>query len=117
MADIENLTDLFVQTLRRTYDAEQRLTKALPELRDAASSPDLKAAFQAHLEETEAHADRLDRVFEFFNQKPNADTNHTVKGAIKDGESAVKLKGDPAVKDAALIAAAQVTEHIEIAEY
>jgi ferritin-like metal-binding protein YciE len=117
MADIENLTDLFIQKLRRIYDAEQRLVKALPDLRDAASSPDLRAAFQAHFEETEAHVDRLVQVFGFFNQKPDADTYHSIKGAIKDGDDALTLDTEPAVKDAALIAAAQDAEHIEIAAY
>jgi ferritin-like metal-binding protein YciE len=117
MADIENLTDLFLQKLRRVYDAEQRLTEALPELRGAASSPDLKAAFQAHFEETEAHVDRLERVFGFFNKKPDADTCHSIKGAIKDGNDAIKLDAEPAVKDAALIAAAQDAEHLEMAFY
>jgi ferritin-like metal-binding protein YciE len=117
MADIENLRDLFLQKLRRTYDAERRLVKALPELRDAASSHDLKAAFQAHFEETEAHVDRVERVFELFSEKPDADTCHSIKGAIKDGEDAVKLDAHPAVKDAALISAAQDAEHIEIAMY
>jgi ferritin-like metal-binding protein YciE len=117
MADIENLTDLFIQKLRRVYDAEQRLMKTLTQLRDAASSKDLRAAFQAHFEETEAHVDRLQQVFGFFNEKPNADTCHSIKGAIKDGDEAIRLDADPAVKDAALIASAQDAEHIEIASY
>jgi ferritin-like metal-binding protein YciE len=117
MADVENLTDLFIHKLRRVYDAEKRLIKALPALHDAASSPDLKAAFQTHLEETEAQLDRLDRVFGLFNEKPDADTFHAIKGAIKDGEDAVTLDAEAAVKDAALIAAAQDAEHIEIASY
>jgi ferritin-like metal-binding protein YciE len=117
MADIKNLTDLFIQKLRHAYDAELRLMKALTQLRDAASSPDLKAAFQTHFEETEAHVDRVERVFGFFNTKPDAATSHSIKGAIKDGGDAVKLDAEPAVKDAALIAAAQDAEHFEIASY
>src|ERR1700704_2032147 len=118
MADIENLSDLFNGKLRRIYDAEQRLVKALPKLRDAASSADLRAAFQAHFEETEAHVDRLEQVFGFFNEKPAPPPCHSIKGAIKDGDDAIALDADePAVKDAALIAAAQHAEHIEIAMY
>ena len=117
MADVENLTDLFIEKLRRLYDGEQRLAKALPKMRDAASSPELRAAFHAHLEETEGHIDRLDRVFEFFATEPGGDTSNIIKGAIKDGDAAIKLDASPAVRDAALIAAAQGAEHIEIAEY
>ena len=74
MPDVNNLSDLFVRTLRRIYDAEQRLTKALPKLEKSASSPELKQAFQKHLKETETHLERLDRLFGLFDQKPNADT-------------------------------------------
>jgi ferritin-like metal-binding protein YciE len=117
MADIKNLTDLFIHKLHRVYDAEERLMKALRQLRDAASSPELKAAFQSHFEETEAHVDRLEQVFGLFNEKPDVDTCHSIKGVIKDGTEAMKLDAEPAVKDAALIAAAQEAEHIEIASY
>lgn len=117
MADARNLNDLFILKLRRTYDAEQRLTKALPELVNAASSSELKRALQTHLEETETHVDRLDQVFGLFDEKPNADTCEAMKGIIKDGQDILKLDADPAVKDAGLIAAAQDAEHHEIASY
>src|SRR2546428_13940749 len=75
MPDVKNLNDLFVRTLRRIYDAEQRLTKALPKLEKSASSPELKQAFQKHLKETETHVERLHQLFGLFDQKPNADTS------------------------------------------
>ena len=116
MADPKDLTGLFVKKLRHVYDAEQRLTKALPKMEKAASSPDLKQAFSAHLSETETHVERLDRLFGFFDQKPNADTDDPIKGIISAGESVAGIDSD-AVRDAALIAAAQAAEHYEIAEY
>jgi ferritin-like metal-binding protein YciE len=99
------------------YDAEQRLTKALPKLEKAASSPELKAAFQAHFEETETHVERLDQVFGLFGVKPDADACEAIKGIIKDGDDAIDMKADPNVRDAALIAAAQEAEHFEMADY
>jgi ferritin-like metal-binding protein YciE len=117
MADANNLTDILILNLRKIYDAEQRLTKALPELAEAASSPELQTAFRTHLEETEAHVDRLEQVFGFFHQTPKADTCDSVKGIIKDGNDAIGLDVEGAVKDAALIAAAQEAEHFEIAAY
>lgn len=117
MAELKNLHDLFVHELRRMYDAEQQLTKALPKLTEAASSTDLKHAFTAHFEETEAHVDRLDQVFGLFDEKPKAETCEGMKGLIKDGEDVLELDADPAVKDAGLIAAAQEAEHFEIAAY
>jgi ferritin-like metal-binding protein YciE len=107
---------LFVKKLRHVYDTEQRLTKALSRMEKAASSPDLKQAFSAHLTETETHIERLERLFGFFDEKPNADADDPIKGIISAGEDVSKLDSD-AVRDAALIAAAQAAEHYEMAEY
>jgi ferritin-like metal-binding protein YciE len=116
MADPKDLSGLFVKKLRSLYDNEQRLTKALPKMEKAASSPELKQAFASHLTETETHVERLERLFGLFDQKPNADTNDAIKGIISAGDDVTGLDSD-AVRDAALIAAAQAAEHYEIAEY
>jgi ferritin-like metal-binding protein YciE len=89
--------------LRDTYDAEMRLTKALPKLAKAASSPDLRAAFEAHLEETRGHVDRLEDIF--------ASLEETVRGTHCEGIA------DNATMDACLIAAGQRAEHYQIAAY
>jgi ferritin-like metal-binding protein YciE len=117
MAEISNLDDVFMLTLRRVYDAEMRLTKALPKLAKSASSPMLKQTFERHLEETETHVKRVEQIFGLFSQRPNADTDDAVKGIVKTGDDVIKLNGDGPVKDAALIAAAQEAEHYEIAAY
>ncbi len=117
MTNVKTLNELFVHKLRRVYDAEQRLIKALPKLVEAASSPELKAALQLHFEETEVHVERLDRVFGWFDEKPKADTCDGMKGIIKDGDHAMDLDAEPEVRDAGLIASAQDAEHWEIAAY
>jgi ferritin-like metal-binding protein YciE len=117
MAYAKSLKDLFIPNLRRLYDAEQRLVKALPKLRQAATSEELKHAFQTHLEETQVHVDRLDRIFALFDEKPKGQTCESIKGILEDGEYARDLDAEDAVRDAALIAAAQEAEHFEIAAY
>ena len=75
MADPKSLRDLLVQKLRYMYDAEQRLVKALPDLADAATSPDLKQALMLHLQETETHVDRIQQLFGLFGEEADADTS------------------------------------------
>ena len=116
MAEPKDLNGLFIKKLRHLYDTEQRLTKALPKMEKAASSPDLKQAFASHLSETETHVERIERLFGLFDQKPNADSNDAIKGIISVGDDVSGLDSD-VVRDAALIAAAQTAEHYEIAEY
>ena len=113
----DDLGDLYHDQLQDLYDAEQRLTKAIPKMRDAAHSPQLKQGFEAHLAETERQIERLEKCFELFGKTPKAKTCEAIKGLIAEGDEMAGAKGDPDVKDAALIAAAQRVEHYEMAGY
>jgi ferritin-like metal-binding protein YciE len=111
------LQDLFVAQLEDIYDAENRLTEALPKMRDAATSPPLKNAFDSHLEETRGHVRRLQQIFTQLGLEPSRETCPAMKGLIKEGQEMIDAKGDPSVRDAALIAAGQRVEHYEMAGY
>jgi ferritin-like metal-binding protein YciE len=117
MAEQNSLHDLFIEQLRRAYDAEQRLAAALPDLRDASHSEELKHAFQTHLEETQLHVSRLEQIFEWCGEKPKTQKCRSIEGILADGKHVRKLDAEAAVRDAALIAAAQEAEHIEMALY
>lgn len=117
MASAKSLHDLFIENLRRAYDTEKRLVKALPKLRDAATLADLRHALQTHFEETVVQVDRLDQVFGWFGEKPKTQDCESIKGILDDSKHAMDLDADPDVRDAALIAAAQEAEHFEIALY
>ncbi len=115
--ELTNLQDLFVEQLQDLYDAENRLVDALPKMLDAATDKQLKAAFKDHLKETKQHVSRLETAFQQLGCDAKRESCEAMKGLIKEGEKMVDAKGDPAVKDAALIAAAQRVEHYEMAGY
>ncbi len=115
--ELNSLDDLFLNQIEDLYDAENRLTKALPKMADAAHSSQLKQAFQQHLTETQGHVSRLETIFRELNVEPKRETCEAMKGLIAEGEEIVRAKGDPDVKDAAIIAAAQRVEHYEISGY
>ncbi|HVU11727.1 MAG TPA: ferritin-like domain-containing protein [Phototrophicaceae bacterium] len=117
MAKLENLNDLLVEQLEDLYDAENQLTRALPKMAQAASSPDLKNAFNTHLTETKGHVQRLEQVFRTLGKKAERKTCKAMQGLIAEGDETIQENGDPEVKDAALIAAAQRVEHYEMAGY
>jgi ferritin-like metal-binding protein YciE len=116
-AALNTFDDLFVEQLQDLYDAEQRITKALPKMAAAAHDPALRSAFEEHLRQTENQVTRLEKVFQSIGQSTKNKTCEGVKGIIEEGEEIVSGKGDPDVKDAGLIAAAQRVEHYEIAAY
>ncbi|MCB4919626.1 DUF892 family protein [Brucella intermedia] len=94
MAKEKPLEDLFHDTLKDIYYAERKILKALPKMKRAAQSEDLKAAFEKHREETEGHVERLVQVFEIMEEFK-----------------------DTAALDAGLISSAQAVEHYEITRY
>ena len=114
---MKTLKDLFWTEVKDVYDAEHQLTKALPKMAKAAASAELKAAFEAHLQQTEGHITRLESVFELLDRKPTRKSCVAMKGLVEEGSEVMEEDGDEAVKDAALIGAAQRVEHYEIAAY
>jgi ferritin-like metal-binding protein YciE len=112
-----NLNDLLVHELGDLYDAEYRLTEALPKMAEAASSQQLKSAFQDHLRETEQHVHRLEQVFDRIGCSAKRETCPAMKGLIAEGEQMISATGNDKVRDAGLIGAAQRVEHYEIAAY
>jgi len=114
---INSMEDLFVDQLRDLYNAEEQLIQALPQMAQAASSSDLKTGLQQHLEQTRNHKQRLDRVFSDLGRSASGQKCEAMEGLIKEGQEALQISGDPLVKDAAIIAAAQRVEHYEMAGY
>jgi ferritin-like metal-binding protein YciE len=97
--------------------AEKQLVRALPRLAKAASSPELTMALTNHLNETERQVQRLERVFRELDETPRTKVCRGMAGLIEEGKEILEQKGEGAVVDAALIAAAQRVEHYEIAAY
>lgn len=116
-SEYNSLDDLFLEQIEDLYDAEQRLLDALPKMADAASNSRLKDAFSEHHRQTENHVRRLKNVFQMLGKEPTRETCEGMKGLVEEGEEMIDAKGDKAVKDAGLIAAAQRVEHYEIAGY
>ena len=114
---LESVQGLFLDELRDLYDAENQLLKALPKMAEAATTPALKTAFSQHWEQTKAHVARLDRAFRELDAKASGETCEAMKGLVREGEQFIEAKGEPAVRDAGLIGAAQRVEHYEMAGY
>ena len=117
MAETGTLHDAFIDELRDTYDAERQLTKALPKLAKAATSPPLREAFESHLEETQGQIERLERIFESLDEKVRGKHCDGIAGIIEEGKSIMEEDFDETTMDACLIAAAQRAEHYEMAAY
>jgi ferritin-like metal-binding protein YciE len=114
---LNSLQDVFVEQLADLRSAEQQLVEALPKVARAASSDELRSAFEQHLEETRGHLGRLEEIFGRIETPAPAEHCEGMEGLIKEGEEVIGMSGDPMAKDAALIAAAQRIEHYEIAAY
>lgn len=113
----KTLEDLFHDTLKDVYYAEREILKKLPELAEAATSDELRAAFEQHSRETKSQVARLEQVFALLGARPHSKRCDGIRGILTEGDSMMKeFKGTPAL-DAALISSAQAVEHNEITRY
>jgi ferritin-like metal-binding protein YciE len=117
MAETGTLHDAFIDELRDLYDAERQLTKALAKLAKAATSPPLREAFTAHLEETQGQIGRLAQAFESLDEKARGKHCAGIAGIIDEGKAIMEEDFDDTTMDACLIAAGQRAEHYEMAAY
>ena len=114
---MQSLHDLFVNELRDLLSAENQILKALPKMAKAASSEELRMGFEEHLEQTKGQVERLQKVFEEIDMAPRAKKCKAMEGLLEEGAEILEMNAEDAVRDAAMIAAAQKVEHYEIAAY
>lgn len=113
----ETLHDAFIEELQDAYDAEKQLTKALPKMAKAATSPQLRAAFESHLQETRGQIDRLEQAFQSLDAKIKGKHCDGIAGIIEEGSAVMGEDFEDVTMDACLIASGQRAEHYEMAAY
>lgn len=113
----KTVKDLFIHSLSDVYSAEKQLTKALPKLARASTSPELKALFEKHLEETHGQVARIDQVVESCGIKLKRIKCAAMEGLVEEGGEVIDEMEKGPILDLALIGAAQKVEHYEIATY
>ncbi|WP_369942859.1 ferritin-like domain-containing protein [Xanthomonas medicagonis] len=114
---IKTIDELFLHELSDIYSAEKQLTKALPKLARAATNPALRAAFEAHLEETQGQVERIDQIVEILDLRLKRIKCAAMEGLVEEGKEVIDSIEAGPVRDAALIGGAQKVEHYEIASY
>ncbi|MCO4858910.1 ferritin-like domain-containing protein [Herbaspirillum sp. WGmk3] len=114
---VKTLKDLFIHSLSDVYSAEKQLTRALPRLARAATTPELRQAFEQHLEETQGQIERIDRLVETSELRLKRIKCVAMEGLVEEGREQIDEIEKGPVLDAALIGAAQKVEHYEIATY
>jgi len=114
---LESLHDLLADELKDLYNAETQLTKALPKMAKAVASDELRTAIEGHLQETEKQVERLENIFQQLEMPAKGKKCKAMAGLIEEGKEIMAMDGEDAVRDAAIIGAAQKVEHYEIAGY
>lgn len=114
---VKTVQDLFVEELRDIYHAEKQILKALPKMAKAASNPELRQAFELHLEQTKGQIERLEQVFEELDVAKRGKRCEAMEGLIEEARSTMEEIEDKSVLDVGMIINAQKVEHYEIAGY
>ena len=111
------LYEVYVDQLKDMYSAEKQLMEALPEMAEAASTPELQQAFEGHLEVTASQFKKVQEILDALEENPTSTVCRAMEGLIAEGREIIKKEGTPKARDVALILAAQKVEHYEIATY
>ncbi|MCC6737089.1 MAG: ferritin-like domain-containing protein [Bauldia sp.] len=114
---MKTLNDLFVHFLRDIYFAEKQVLKTLPKMARKADSDELRAAFEAHMAETEQQIANLEEVFGQLGLAARGVTCEAILGILDEGKEIMEEAEDPDALDAGMIASAQAVEHYEITRY
>ncbi|MDQ6814495.1 MAG: ferritin-like domain-containing protein [Bacteroidota bacterium] len=112
------LQNLFLDSLKDIYYAEKTGVKALPKLAKAATSEQLRGAFEQHAQQTNGQVQRLEQIFQQIGKKAQGKKCEAIEGLVREADSLIKetRKGSK-TRDVALIMAVQKMEHYEIASY
>lgn len=116
-ANIQDLRTLYISNLKKALDMEQKITKALPDLIEKASDPELTVAFQTHLEETRGHVTKVEGLLQRHIGESKTESCKVINGLTTEASDTIKDVTDSSIRDIALIGAAQQVEHHEIAVY
>ncbi|MFW5774767.1 MAG: ferritin-like domain-containing protein, partial [Chitinivibrionales bacterium] len=100
---LDTLHDLLEMELYDLYSAEKLIEQTMPRLANAASSPELRDAFEDDLRITEQQLNRLDEILEMLDLKSDERASPGVEGMVRELEQITDQDAEPAVKDAALI--------------
>jgi ferritin-like metal-binding protein YciE len=93
------------------------LVKALPKMTKALTSPELKASFNNHLEQTKTHVTRAEQCLELLGEKVKGKPCKAMKGLVEEAQEHLQEHEKGELLDQVLVGAAQKVEHYEIASY
>jgi ferritin-like metal-binding protein YciE len=114
---VDTIHDLFEHGLEDIYHAEHELLDALEELETNTEREEISQVFAEHREETEDQIERLEEVFDMFGEPPEKEECEGIKGLIQEYEEFTGEDPSQEVLDYHSMAAAEKTEHYEIAAY
>src|SRR5687767_13098377 len=114
---VETMKDFMESELQDTLSAERQALEGMESMLDAASAQSLKSAIQQHMQQTERHIERLERVCQMLGLEDEGNTCEGMQGLIEEAEEAIDEIDEGPLLDVALVAAAQKVEHYEIAAY
>lgn len=116
-ANIEDLRSLYIDSLQKALDMEQKIVKALPTMVEKSTDPSLANAFRTHLEQSRGHITKVEGLLHKATGEASTTTCKVISGLITEAEDSIKDATDLGIRDVTLIASAQQVEHHEIAVY
>ncbi|WP_424813162.1 DUF892 family protein [Roseococcus sp. YIM B11640] len=113
----DDVEKLLIEQLKDAYSAEKQALRCMQQSARMATSPLLKMAVEAHVEETRDQIGRLDEIFQAMNAKPGRKLCLAMKGLVEEAAAEAGEHEKGALLDLVISASLQRIEHYEIAAY
>ena len=114
---IKTIHDLLVTAMTYVLDFEHQIGKAAPDMAAASHDPDLKQLFEKTGTKSKDYASKIEAVFKAIGAPVKTNDNKIATAMIHEVQGMVKETETGAIRDAALIVAANQQQAFRVASY
>lgn len=114
---MQSVNDLMLSGLSYVLDFENKASDEAGKMAQAAANPEAKEVFQQSAQKGKQYAQRIEEVFGKFGKPVQREDNQIAAAMISEVENMISNTDQSALRDAALIVAANQMQHYRISVY
>ena len=114
---MQTVEELMLTGLTYVLDFENKVSETAKKMAQASTNPELKAAFEKSATKGKEYAQKIEQTFQNLGKPVKTEENHIALAMINEVEEMISNSDAGAVRDAALIVAANQQQHYRIGSY
>ena len=114
---MQSVKDLMLTGLSYVLDFENKASQVAGKMAEASTNPEVKQVFEQSVLKSKAYAQRVQQTFEKLGQPVETNDNKIAQAMSGEVDNMISRTDASAVRDAALIVAANQMQHYRVAAY